>query len=400
MQTHSNKRHFSNWIKGYGEYVGLMKHEAPQCYHLWVALSMVAASLERKVWFQLVNDRLFANMFVILVGPPGECRKSSAIKIGVKLLKEMQDKINISSERLNLAVLIKDLAASRTVFEGNSVLYTHSSMTAISAELSVFLRVTDPEFIPTLCDFYDCGDTWENKTIYRGTEEIINLWLNIIAATVPPGFTNSLPREVISSGFSARSIFVFANTKGCINIQEVIDPQIAKLRAMLVHDLGIIYRLYGKYKLTPDASTNLSEWYNVHCKDKSRYNLPEYGLTFHSRKHAHILKVAMIIAAARRDELIITKEDIGQAYECIEAVRSSMHYVFGAVGRSPTAIDVAEVSEEIRTAGEIPRWQLLSRNCANMDAARLYEVIKTLQQMNKVVVLYKEPDVVYRWIGR
>jgi hypothetical protein len=318
----------------------------------------------------------------------------------VDLLEGISKEINISSERLNLAVLIKDLSASKNIFEYGSVIYPHSSLTAISAELSVFLRATDPEFIPNLCDFYDCAQSWQNKTIGRGTETIDGLWLNILAATVPPGFSNSLPIEVISSGFSARSIFVFADRRAINNIVTVHNPEIPKLRAALINDLQVIHKMYGQYKLAPDAMENLVAWYKEHCGSNERLFAPEYTLTFSARQHAHLLKVAMLIAASKRNERVIHIEDLGQADAYLVGVKKDLGRVFFGIGRSPTAVDVSELLQQIQIKGKVSRTELQSANCMNMDATAMGRVILTLQQAGKIEVIEQGGDVWYIWKER
>jgi hypothetical protein len=252
-----------------------------------------------------------------------------------------------------------------------------------------------------MCDFYDCKSTWENKTISRGTETIVGLWLNMLAATVPPGFSNSLPPEVISSGFSARSIFVFADETACTNILEIHDPEIPRLRKALIEDLKIIHKIYGQYKLDKMAQKELVAWYDTHVKDPTRKHVPEYLRTFNARQHAHLLKVAMILAAAKRDELVITSEDLGQANKYVESIKVGLGRVFFGIGRSPSAVDVAELLQQIQEKGKmgIAQTVLMGRNCMNMDAQAFARVILTLQGGGKIDVVNKGGAIWYRWKG-
>ena len=60
--------------------------EPPLSYHQWTAVATSAACLQRRVWIWLVPQRIYANQYIILVGPPGISKKGTAMRIGKDLL--------------------------------------------------------------------------------------------------------------------------------------------------------------------------------------------------------------------------------------------------------------------------------------------------------------------------
>lgn len=67
---------------------GRTTQESADSYLLGSIIPVVAAILARKVYFPWADDRLYPNVFSIIVGRPGD-RKSSAIKLGERLARQL-----------------------------------------------------------------------------------------------------------------------------------------------------------------------------------------------------------------------------------------------------------------------------------------------------------------------
>jgi hypothetical protein len=80
-------RHFDDWIERYVEMVA-PKGEAPTVYHYWSAVGAVAGALRRRVWIDQAAFRWYANMYIILDGPPAT-KKSTAINQVMSILQEV-----------------------------------------------------------------------------------------------------------------------------------------------------------------------------------------------------------------------------------------------------------------------------------------------------------------------
>ena len=60
--------------------------ECPTFFHRWCGLTCLSAYLGRRIFFRLGHFTLYPNLYTMLIGSPGT-KKSSAIKIGAKLIK-------------------------------------------------------------------------------------------------------------------------------------------------------------------------------------------------------------------------------------------------------------------------------------------------------------------------
>src|SRR6516164_1438064 len=61
-------RHCRSWIERFIDYTSNL--EAPEIWRKWSAISMIAATLEQKVWAD-TGGNLYPNLYVFLVGQPG-----------------------------------------------------------------------------------------------------------------------------------------------------------------------------------------------------------------------------------------------------------------------------------------------------------------------------------------
>ena len=124
-------RRLPNWLTTYGEYTA--DNEAPESFHLWVGLSMIAGALRRNVMIQMQHFDVLSNMFVVLVAPPGTARKTTALKIGRNILKEVPG-VHFTTKAASPAALIKQFTDLPE--------QDQQSLTCISYELGTFFSTT------------------------------------------------------------------------------------------------------------------------------------------------------------------------------------------------------------------------------------------------------------------
>ena len=148
-------RKCKNILSSYLNYTA--QSESPTRYHIWCFLGVVAAALQRKVWIDMNFFKVFPNMYVVLVGPPG-VKKTTAIRIATNLVSSNPD-IHISADATTREALIKAMKdAQQTIsFEGSEMkIGFHSSLTIVSEELSVFLGKENHALLSFLTNLYDC----------------------------------------------------------------------------------------------------------------------------------------------------------------------------------------------------------------------------------------------------
>jgi hypothetical protein len=71
-------RKFPSWLQALSLYAE--ETEAPRQFWTWAGISTIASALQRKVWLPFGFEKLYPNLYVILVGPPAS-RKAAPISL-------------------------------------------------------------------------------------------------------------------------------------------------------------------------------------------------------------------------------------------------------------------------------------------------------------------------------
>ena len=327
-------RSLDNWLLSYLDYT---KHlEAPDIFHFFSGIATIAGALRGKTWIDMTYWKWKPNFFIIFVAPPGVIAKSTTIGIGEELLSEI-DGIHFGPHSATWQGLTKSLLAARDVVElpgGKSE--EHSPITIIASELGTFLDPKNKEMIDVLVDLWDGRSRpWRRHTSYEGEIEIPNPWINFIGATTPSWINENFPEYAIGGGFVSRTVFVYGEKKRHYEAYPGRKMQIDNtLRQKLVEDLAIIANMKGPFTLTDDAYEWGTKWYEEHCQTIE--SASDDRLTgYLARKQTHIHKLAMILSAARADDMRITASDLTKALRIMDAMEASLYKVFSHIAGSP-----------------------------------------------------------------
>src|SRR3989304_5847477 len=68
----------SGFLRDFVEYFS-EQTDAPQLFHLILAYATLAAVVGNRAYFTLAGDRLFPNLWVVIIGPSGSSRKSTSL---------------------------------------------------------------------------------------------------------------------------------------------------------------------------------------------------------------------------------------------------------------------------------------------------------------------------------
>ena len=70
--------------------------ESPTDFHYWTAVSTLSSAVGRNVWLDRGYYKLYPNHYVILVAGSALSRKSSAINIGIRILRKALERFKES----------------------------------------------------------------------------------------------------------------------------------------------------------------------------------------------------------------------------------------------------------------------------------------------------------------
>jgi hypothetical protein len=393
-------RQVSDWISGYLEYT--KGSEPPTSYHTWIGLSLIAAALQRKVYFHWGFETIYPNMYVVLVGPSGRTRKGVALGIGKDLLSEVAGVV-MAAEATTREALIKLMKDNAQSFNDPSMkrIRWHCSITGFSEELSVFLGQNDLKFLSNLTDWYDCKDKWTYETIGRGRDFVNGVCFNFCGATAPDWLQSILPQEAIGGGYTSRNIYICEEQKGFTSPKHVLTSHQMRLREALVADLARINTLAGEFKFDPSGEQAYVRWYTEYDAALKRgdYPVDDPRFAYYAERRAtHIRKLMMVLSASRGDTMRMSLQDFDRANKLLKAAELKMHRTFGGLGRAKGAIDAQRVLDYVQSMTAVSRADILSKFYRDVGAAEFKAIEELMIQMNVVdVTVLKSGDKVYKW---
>ena len=359
-----------DWLDGFLEYTE--NSEPPRTFRLWVGISTIASMLKRKCQINWGPINFFPNLYIVLVSPPGQARKGTAMSFGIDM--QIRSGIKMCADSITKEALVRKIAEAMTTdIQDDASMKFHSSYTIVSPELTSLLGNGDPQMISWLTDWFDCGKgsdgIWEYVTKHQGEDRIAGIWVNLLGATTPD-LIGKIP-DIIGSGLSSRIIFIYEHKQEKICARPHMSPEQLVLKEKLYHDLELIQLMQGEFKVTQDFLDLWTEWYTAQSLEPPFQDkrLARYC----TRRGTHVMKISMVCSASRSDEMIVTGEDLQRAIKFLTQAEIKMPYTFGSMGESPMASTLNNLMLDIGQAGRISQQELLKRHYYDIGNQRVFE---------------------------
>lgn len=376
-------RQTHNWLDTYFEYTARYS-EAPEHFHRWVGVSTIASVLQRNVWFHMGSFNFFPNFYLILVAGPGVAVKSTSASVGKRLLQ--------------LADIHGVVFAPRSgTWQGIAQRMSRDTpqITVHASELGQLVKTDDGGMLTFFTDLWDGTDYWSHET---RTQELIGIhepWVNLIGCCTPAWIRDSFKDINVTGGFASRCCFVYGKEKSkLIPFPGEYTAERRPLEQALVRDLRSISRLRGAFKMEPEARALVETWYWDWFSRNAPKSEEEQG--FHSRSQGHKLKLAMVVAVAKRDSLVITAEDIREADRMLETAVQGQGDVLSAM-ETPAARPQGMLVDFIARCGKVRISTLVTRFVKKIPAPEIRRmvdalastgVVKVVREKNRQVVIY------------
>lgn len=361
-------RHFENWLQAYMQYT--RDSESPEAFHFWTGVWTIAGALRRRVWIDMRKWQWTPNFYVIIVGPPGVAAKSTSMRNGTRLLEQV-DGIKFGPQSLTWQKLTASLQESMEYFptdnpnasdEEKAKGVPMSALSIAIGELGTFLKMEDSALDAVLISMWDGQlESWGHGTVSQGTTVIKNPWLNIIGCTTPSWLRNNFPMHMIDGGLTSRCIFVYGDKKRHLIAypDEVIpDAEYHDFEKRMVEDLRQIASLTGAYTISAGGRSWGRKWYEELWASRPISMASDRYTGYLSRKQTHMHKLAIILAAARSNEMVITEAHLSEANELLTSIEPDMIKVFESVGVVDEAKHTAELIALVRAHGFLTSNQL------------------------------------------
>jgi hypothetical protein len=350
VATRANK----NWLNAYMKFT--KSSESPDAFHFWTGVGTIAGALRRRVWIDMRHFQWTPNFYIILVGPPGIASKSTSIRMGTTLLEGVPG-VKFGPQSMTWQSLTQSMEeaaeyAKYVDIHGADQLMPMSALTCAVPELGTFLKMDDKALVDVLISMWDGQlESWGHKTKTSGNIEIKNPWLNLLACTTPSWLEQNFPSAMIGGGLTSRIMFIYGDAKRHLVAypdEQIQEADYAQQKAALIADLQRIALLSGSYIITPAARKWGTRWYEELWAKRPTDMANDRYSGYISRKQTHLHKLAIVLAAAQRDQLVIDEQELKTADTLLSAVEPHMIKVFESVGVVDESKHIANLVAHVR----------------------------------------------------
>ena len=318
-------RKLNDWLSGWLEFTENI--EAPERFRLWSAVAAVSAALQRRVYVTVKGQRLYPNLYIMLVGPPG-VGKGNAMRELIKWLRETD--IHLAPEGLTRRAFYESLEDAKVASPIDPLDFSYS-LAAFIEELGVFLHAGDNDFIYNLCHVYDNPAYFHYKTATAGEIHVENASFMLLAGATPKAIKDIFSEHAMELGISARSLLIFSDERVDVPIFG-LPKKNESLAKDLQHDLRQMLYIHGEYVFTEDAAESLVAW--SHDDFKPYPNDPRF-IHYNVRRFVQITKLCIVTAASMRDDPLITLEDLTRVKTFLLEAERTMPRAIEGIGANP-----------------------------------------------------------------
>jgi len=352
--------------------------EAPENYHIWSGVSVLASIIGRRVWADWGRFHIYPNLYIVLLGPPGN-GKTTAMSIGKGIVRDLGN-IPFSAQAQTKESLVKEMAEYERGFTINGKPYVYTPVAIFVTELSHFLGPASGHMIDFLTTIFG-EDVYDTKTKNKGSDLIIGPCVNLLACTTPQWITTYLRSDIISGGFTRRAIFINEDEGSERKpFPELSPEQLAARERVLAHATRIA-SVAGEFVWDPAAKVFFANWYK-------NFSLPvDLSVRWYYRtKHVQIIKVAQLVALGESSDLVLRRLHLEVAMSLFEKIETNLARVFQGMGRNELH-NVSQKLIDILTlaGGYLPEKQVLVAMGREANMQELYHVVDYLEKTDAIV---------------
>lgn len=372
----SGRRKLESWIESFVDHASNL--ESAPIFRKWAAIATIGAALEQKVWLQ-TSAPLYPNLYIFLVGHPG-VGKTRTVMACAKFYRELPEP-HLSPTSMSMASLVDALVdAKRTFINLPNPPLEYNSMFIVADELSAFMHKFDDEIIGGLTTFYDVTAPYSQRR--RGNDLRILIkhpQLSILSGTTPSNLIKFMPENAWDQGFTSRVIMVFSDER--IISEDFFAHSARDLPVDMVHDLNLINSLTGQFSATEDYRNAINHWRKLGQEPVP--NHPKL-LHYNTRRLAHLLKLSMIAAVDRGNQLLLTKEVFNRAMGWLLEAEGVMPEIFKAGGTGADAKAMDEIFHYVLSS-DLKRLGVLEHKIVRFAQERVpaHSVMRVMDVMER-----------------
>lgn len=345
--------------------------EPPLAYHVFSGLLACGAMLGGKVWVSMGVYNLYPPLAVMLLGPSG-IKKTSSANVAIKLVQRTEA-VKIYSEMSTPQALAEDMAPMP-----QGIIY--------APELTATLLTKD-KFMDGMLTFLTRAldhprPSLEKRTVKGGTIVIQDPTPSLITCSTLDWLLEKTPEGTFGGGFMARNILVMQDDSlRCEPRPVILDPN---LEMELVKQLNMLSHFTGEIKFQKEAEDCYHEWYRAM---KPKWKNPEIELmgTLYQRRADNVQRIACIMHLSHCDTAGICRDCFQRAAGLMDWTDQFTIPALKKVFKSNAGKEQEIVLRTIKSMGGVVEHSALIRKLQyRMNAQQLRLVLNSLVDARQI----------------
>lgn len=358
----------TGWLHDYITYT--KNTEPPTVFHFFAALSVLGATIARRIYFPRGSGDVFPNICAVLVAPPGKCKKTTACNIAVHLYRKIGG--NVLADKITPEAIVDSFQKQTTA---TGLIY--------APEWAVFLGKQQymEGLVPMLTALFDCPSVWSSTTIMRGNVQLLNVALSHLAATTIDWMQTSITKDAFAGGFMSRLLFVVQkDTPRSFPLPPPLD---LVMQQKLIDGLLNLQQVVGEATMSPEAM----QWYIAWYSGRTMSGIEKAFAGYYERKPDRLLQLAMVLNAARDPKnLELSMSTLKHAEKILTWIEYYLPGAFEELAATSVGDDQLRMLKQLRKAKgeELKHSDWLRMNTSRMNSDVFKKYVETLMQSGMV----------------
>lgn len=372
--------------------------EVPLAYQLWACISLVAASVEDRVWYEKFrDDKLPPNLYIGLLGPSAN-GKGEAIKRAMKIAA-LHPRLHVYNGRATPQFLFQYMSKSRLAEDGQH--YPNNKVLLVQEELGDSIDRGDSadHFVKFMTANYAKQPFLKNDgTITRDLKTVRDPIFNWLFGSNLEWMLDVFPATSISGGTWGRIVGV---NQGYIDkrVRQPTTPYDYDYVMDHLHErLEELLTIEGRFTLTQHADIIDDKWYT------ERETPTDYALRpAWKRQHDLVLKLAMVLSLSDSLDLRITGNHMSKAQILSEMVMRKLGEIQAAAVTTPETKGISFAKQTLKGVKRpMLHTELLRKFYAKGLGGRdqLSHAIQTLEESGEITHRDGGRSRMYMWVGK
>jgi hypothetical protein len=379
----------NDFIADYMLYAG--GNEASPLFHKWAALSTLSAVVSRKIFFDQNYFKLYPNLYVVLVGEPGD-GKTTAMSLARSMVQKMEIPVAPPSITLQqISVLMSatnEESKCHLKFVQNMMPMEISHFSFFASEIVTMLSAGgNPQgLIEFFTDIYD-RESYEVATKNKGTDFINSPYITMLACMTPEQTGQLLKERLITGGFSRRGIFVWGKRHGTPVPFPQVDPKQEEARVRCLAHLRKVKAFSKEYKLTDCGRNFFIPWYHEKYKQLAMPHTNVFKNWLRT-KDMQLIKVSMLLDLSREMSGLLTERLFRDTLAMLDEVEVHLNRVLAGAGKNPLAELAYRIYSRLEEAPDktLPKKKLIT---ALFEDGSMEDIDKALEYLIRTDVVVR-----------